>query len=228
MKEILLIEHGADAPHPDRVRLFLAQTGRPYRVVRPFFGDALPDDMAQVAAAVIYGGLQEIYQTDLYPWLHAEHSFARNAVAAGVPLLGLCLGAQCIAYAHGATVAPREDGAKEFGYYPIAPTAAGAAVFPADLHVPHWHGNGFELPAGAELLARGLLFPNQAFRLGSAWAFQFHPEVTPALMRWWQDFDFAPYAARGAQERAMQQARMAAHDPALDAWFRRFLAGFFG
>jgi len=228
MKEILLIEHAADAPHPDRVRLFLERAGRPYRVVRPFAGDALPSDMAQVQAAVIYGGAQEIYQTDLFPYLADEHAFARQAVAAGVPLLGLCLGSQCIAWAHGADVAPHPDRAQEFGYYPLRATPDGAALFPEGLHVPHWHGHGFQIPEGAQLLARGEAFPHQAFRLGSAWAFQFHPEVTPDLMRWWQNSASAPYAAPGAQPRERQEALMAAHDPALDAWFNRFLAGFFG
>lgn len=228
MKEILLIEHAADAPHPDRVRLFLDRAGRPYRVVRPFAGDSLPTDMAQVQAAVIYGGAQEIYQTDLFPYLAQEHAFARDAVSAGVPLLGICLGSQCIAWAHGADVAPHPDRAQEFGYYPLRPTNAGASLFPEGLHVPHWHGHGFQIPPGAQLLAEGEVFPHQAFRLGSAWAFQFHPEVTPDLMRWWQNSAAAPWAAPGAQTRETQEALRVAHDPALDIWFNRFLAGFFG
>jgi GMP synthase (glutamine-hydrolysing) len=83
------------------------------------------------------------------------------------------------------------------------------------------------LPEGAELLASSELFANQAYRLGSAWGFQFHPEVTPEVMRFWQGLDMAPWGAPGAQTLAEQQALMAAHDPAIDRWFNGFLAEFF-
>ena len=67
MSRILLVSHGYDGPVPDRVRLFLDRTGRPYDVVAPHAGDSLPDSMAGLGGVVIYGGGQEIYQTDLYP-----------------------------------------------------------------------------------------------------------------------------------------------------------------
>ena len=227
MSRILLIEHGYDGPTPDRVRLFLDRAGRPYEVLRPYRGEALPETMEGIGAAVIYGGGQEIYQTDLYPYLAGEHAFARRAVAADVPLLGLCLGAQCIAYAHGAEVAHRPDGAYEFGYYELTPTEAGRDLFPTPPVMPQWHWHGSAVPEGAEVLASSPLFPNQAFRLGSAWGFQFHPEVTPDLMRHWQGLEAAPWGKPGAQTRAEQDALMARHDADIDRWFNAFLARFF-
>ncbi|WP_370224055.1 glutamine amidotransferase-related protein [Pararhodobacter marinus] len=226
MSRILLVSHGYDGPVPDRVRLFLDRTGRPYDVVAPHAGDSLPDSMAGLGGVVIYGGGQEIYQTDLYPYLADENAFARRAVAGNVPLLGICLGAQCIAHAHGAEVRPRSDAAYEFGYYDIAPTAAGKALLPDPMTMPQWHWHGAALPEGAELLASSAMFPTQAFRLGSAIGFQFHPEVTADLMRHWQSLPEAPFGAPGAQTRAEQQALMDRHDAAIDAWFNNFLSGF--
>lgn len=228
MSRILLIEHGYDGPHPDRVRLYLDRTGRDHQILRPYQGDALPEGFDGIGGAVIYGGGQEIYQIDLYPYLAAEHDFARRAVAAGLPLLGLCLGAQCIAWAHGADVRPRADSAHEFGYYEVTPTGAGQDFLPGPAVMPQWHGHGADLPHRAELLASSPLFPTQAFRLGSAVGLQFHPEVTAELMRHWQDLPSAPWDRPGAQARAEQDRLMAAHDAQIDRWFNSFLAGFFG
>lgn len=227
MSRILLIENVDDGPAPDRVRLFLDRTGRGYRVARPYLGEALPETLDGIDALVIYGGGQEIYQTDLYPYLASEHALARQAVAGGVPLLGLCLGAQCIAYAHGAEVAPHPEGAQEFGYYPVTPSPAGQGLFGAAPVMPQWHGHGAALPTGADLLASSPLFANQAFRLGSAWGFQFHPEVTAERMRHWQRHEAAPWHAPGAQTRDEQDRLMALHDAAIEGWFTGFLDRFF-
>ena len=226
MSRILLVSHGYDGSAPDRVRLFLERTGRSYEVIAPHAGDALPDTMAGIDGVVIYGGAQEIYQTDLYPYLADEHAFSRRAVAAGVPLLGICLGAQCIAYAHGGEVQPRPDAAYEFGYYEVRPEGAGTTLFPEPLAMPQWHWHGIALPEGAERLASSAMFPTQAFRLGSAIGFQFHPEVTPELMRQWQALPEAPFGAPGAQTLDEQQALMERHDTRIDAWFNTFLTGF--
>lgn len=228
MTRILLVGHGYDAPFPDRVRLFLYRAGRPYETIEPHKGDVLPETMEGIAAVVIYGGGQEIYQTDLYPYLADEHAFTRRAVAAGVPVLGLCLGAQCIAYAHGAEVTTRPDGAYEFGYYPVTPTEAGQGLFAdAPARMPQWHWHYAKLPEGAELLGHSDLFPTQAFRLGSAVGFQFHPEVTIDIMRYWQSMSEAPYGRPGAQDRAEQDRHLAEQDAAIDRWFNAFLEDFF-
>jgi len=227
MTRILLIENNDDSAEPERIRQFLDRTGRAYRVVRPYRGEAVPRSAEGLDAAVIYGGGQEVYQTDRYPYLADEHAFAVDAVVRGVPLLGLCLGAQCIAYAHGAEVAPHPEGVVEFGYHPVTPTEAGRVVLPREMMMPQWHGHGFAIPKGAVRLAGSVQYPNQAFRLGSAWGFQFHPEVTPERMRRWQVHPDAPWTAPGAQPLAEQQALMTEHDPAIAAWFEAFLTRFF-
>ena len=126
------------------------------------------------------------------------------------PFLGICLGAQMLAKQLGAPVAPHPQGQTQIGYYPIRPTAAGHAVCPNwPDHVYHWHREGFELPAGAELLAEGDDFPVQAFQSGHAFGFQFHPDVTYAMMHRWttrlRDNGFAGRA--GARIRTSPIAR---------------------
>ena len=83
--------------------------------------------------------------------------------------------------------AHHQDGVVEIGYYAVTPTEEGRDLFPDSLHVYHWHEEGFDLPEGASLLARGgNAFPNQAFRWrSSAYGFQFHPEVTANSARGW-------------------------------------------
>ena len=102
------------------------------------------------------------------------------------PLLGICLGAQMMARTLGARVYCHVDQRTEAGYYPIRPTPEGRAVYDQwPDHVYEWHREGFDLPPGAVLLAEGdAAFPVQAFRYGpAAFAIQFHPEVTYAMMR---------------------------------------------
>ena len=125
-------------------------------------------------------------------------------------------------------VTTRPDGAYEFGYYPVTPTEAGQGLFPSGTALmPQWHWHYAELPEGAELLAHSDLFPTQAFRLGSAYGFQFHPEVTMDIMRHWQSLPEAPYGRAGAQTRAEQDRLLDASDAAIDRWFNAFLAEFF-
>ena len=82
------------------------------------------------------------------------------------PFLGICLGAQMCARQLGGRVFRHPEGHAEIGYYPIRPTAAGLAVVDAwPEYVYQWHREGFDLPAGAELLAEGDMFEVQAIRL---------------------------------------------------------------
>ena len=116
------------------------------------------------------------------------------------------------------------EGLSEIGYYPVHPTAAGASLIPAGLRVYHWHKEGFELPAGAELLARGEAFPHQAYRYGSKiYGLQFHPEVTPTVAASWIK-STADLASRpGAQSEAEQMDNSGRFDAPLHDWFDGFL-----
>lgn len=114
------------------------------------------------------------------PWLKTEKQFLRDAIKQGVPVLGICLGAQLIASSLGARVHP--NSLKEIGWFPIqaVPESEHYFQFPPECNVFHWHGETFELPEGAVRLVRSPACENQGFRLGrNVIGLQFHLETTP-------------------------------------------------
>ena len=139
--------------------------------------DALPQRPAPDLLAVL-GGPIGAYEDDLYPLLKNEIALIAAQLAAGKPVLGICLGAQLMARALGARVYPGR--AKEIGWKPLSLTAAGEQLLAPlkNLPVLHWHGDTFDLPAGAVNLASTPDCDQQAFTHGKhALAFQFHPEA---------------------------------------------------
>jgi len=150
------------------------------------------DDARDCDLLIVMGGPIGVYEADDYPFLKAEIDALQQRLGARRPTLGICLGAQLMAAAQGARVYPGARG-PEIGWFPILPGAARPApawfapLLAKDLRVLHWHGDTFDLPAGAQHLARTELYENQAFALGDyALALQFHPEVTePGLERWY-------------------------------------------
>lgn len=141
------------------------------------------------SALVVLGGPMNVDQTDRYPFLAREVEWIRQAIAAELPVLGICLGSQLLAKALGASV--RANGIKEIGWYDVALTAdAKQDRLFGDcqpvLPVFQWHGDTWDLPEGATLLATGAACRHQAFRFGElAWGLQFHWEVTPAMVCEW-------------------------------------------
>ncbi|NTV51852.1 MAG: type 1 glutamine amidotransferase, partial [Candidatus Firestonebacteria bacterium] len=154
-------------------------------------------------AAIILGGPMNVSDQDHLPHLKAELEFIRGLLAAEIPILGVCLGAQMLAAAMGAQVGPGPH--PEIGYMDVTLTPVGAedtllSGFPMALPVFQWHAQGFDLPPRAELLATSEAFPNQAFRSGKAWGFQFHLEVTPAMVRQWAQDSQAELSRAGVSE----------------------------
>jgi GMP synthase (glutamine-hydrolysing) len=141
---------------------------------------------------VVLGGPVGVYDSADYPFLTGEIEAIRGRMVAQKATLGICLGAQLMAAALGARVYPGAHGT-EIGWFPIS--AVGSQPAPAwfapllsnHLHLFHWHGDTFDLPAGALHLARTDVYENQAFSVGKyGLAMQFHPEVTElGLERWY-------------------------------------------
>jgi GMP synthase (glutamine-hydrolysing) len=179
---LLAIQHVPwEGPH----RILDACGDLQVHTVKPLAGQELPDHEA-VAGAVVMGGPMNIEETDRFPALAAEREWLAAACERGMPVLGICLGAQLLARALGAEVRPGP--AKEIGFGPVAvhdsadPVLGGLAP---DAEVLHWHGDVFELPPEATPLAFSAPTEHQAFRHGEAWGVLFHPEADYPLVEAW-------------------------------------------
>lgn len=144
--------------------------------------DAVWPSLDDVSGVVVLGGEMNADEVERHPFLGRERELLRDAVGEGVPILGICLGAQLLARALGAAV-PRSP-VRELGFLPITLTEAGrddavTAPFDGAPRVFQWHADTFELPDAAVLLASSDVVPHQAFRVDEhAYALQFHPEPT--------------------------------------------------
>ncbi len=184
-------------PTDDLRRLgdWLTEAGLDLVVCRPHAGDPLPEDLSGYAAFVVLGGEQDAYPaTDGTPaaaWFPALEGLLRKAVRTGVATLGVCLGGQLLAQAHGGLV-ERSTAGPEVGPALVAKRDI-AERDPLWLEVPllpdvlQWHRDEItELPIGAVLLAASTRYPNQAFRIGErAWGVQFHIECDTAMIADW-------------------------------------------
>lgn len=137
-----------------------------------------------------------------------EIDFTKRVLDADVPYLGLCLGGQILARAIGGTVEPHPDRHVEIGFTEVQPTAVAEdeGLFEHSTHFYQWHREGFDVPAGATLLAEGTnSFPNQAFRYGErAYGLQFHPEITIEMIHRWNMGGGHRLGAPGGQPKRAQ------------------------
>lgn len=165
---------------PGSMAPWLTAAGHHLSVTRLDLGAPLPAPEA-VDLLLVMGGPMSVNDEQALPWLVAEKALLRACVQAGKPVLGICLGAQLIASALGARV--YRNPVKEIGWFPVRGVAApGSATFrlPPEVMAFHWHGETFDLPAGALRLAASDGCANQAFQLGrSVIGLQFHLETTP-------------------------------------------------
>jgi GMP synthase-like glutamine amidotransferase len=150
-------------------------------------GEAPPGTPSDWDAVMVFGGAMHPDQDGEHPWLAGEAGFIETALADGVPLLGVCLGAQLIARAAGASVGP--SGSPEVGWFEVARDDGCddpvVGVLPDRFRAFQWHYYTFDLPPGAALLAASEA-ARQAYRLGDrVWGFQFHAEVDRRMLDHW-------------------------------------------
>lgn len=150
-----------------------------------FFNSWTLPDSEDIDLLVVMGGPMSVNDEIQHPWLVKEKQFIRDAIAMDKPVLGICLGAQLIAHSMGSKVFPNP--AKEIGWFPIkaaAPACHSIFQFPDEMVVFHWHGETFNRPKGAILIAESKGCKNQAFQIGRhVIGLQFHLETTPLSAR---------------------------------------------
>jgi GMP synthase (glutamine-hydrolysing) len=188
LKHILILRHIAHEP-AGTIEHALTKAGLEFRYFDLFAKKSLNFNINKVSGLVIMGGPMSVNSVRKYPYLVYEAKWIRQAIDLGIPLLGVCLGAQLIAKAMGARVYP--NGIKEIGWYSVelTPAAAEDRLFAGcgpELTVFQWHGDTFDLPPGAVHLAQSTLCRNQAFRIGpTAYGLQFHIEMTAEMIEDW-------------------------------------------
>jgi GMP synthase (glutamine-hydrolysing) len=222
MQQPVLIVLHQEHSTPGRIGNALRQLGYPLDVRRPRFGDPLPDSMAEHAAAVIFGGPMSANDEDEF--IRRETAWIGVPLKEQKPFLGICLGAQMCARYLGGRVFRHPHGHAEIGYYPIRPTEAGLAavnVWPECVY--QWHREGFDRPPGAEVLAEGDTFEVQAIRYDRAFALQFHPDVTHAMICKWTARGHERMQLPGARPRETHFADRAVYDYSARAWLNLFL-----
>jgi GMP synthase-like glutamine amidotransferase len=148
------------------------------------------DDLAGVGGLIVMGGPMGVYDEAEHPWLAAERDLMVASVDLGLPVLGICLGAQQLAVALGGSVTTGPEPEIGVGDVHLTRQAVDDPVFgPARSTLPcfHWHGDTFTLPDGSVLMAWNETYLHQAFRYGKrAYGLQFHVEVTPTLADAWR------------------------------------------
>jgi GMP synthase (glutamine-hydrolysing) len=194
MPRCLVLQH-VDVEGAGRIADLFAERGHIVETVALHRGEPVPATVSAEIPLVVMGGAMGV--SDLgdprYPFLAAEVALLRARLAAGAPNLGVCLGSQLLAHAAGARVYPNSrEGRRvyEIGYGPV--DFLGDELLPDREVMVHWHGDTFDLPAGAVHLASTAECPHQAFRLGRSYALQFHPELEAPTVEEWLRLD-APY-----------------------------------
>ena len=184
-RQIIVLQHSPPEPlgliePPLRARAFVPV------YVGSFRGEPVPETIGDAAALVVLGGPMGVYEQDRHPFLTKEIALIKQAVAADLPVLGVCLGSQLVAAALGAEVKPGPS--KEIGWHEVKLTPAATddrlfAQLPRTFTSFHWHGDVFSLPAGAVPLAASAKTEFQAFRHGRAvYGLLFHAEVTSTIV----------------------------------------------
>jgi GMP synthase-like glutamine amidotransferase len=186
MKRVLALQFDRDDP-PGNLGEIMQEHGIAWQTVNAE-EEAIPDP-ASFAAVLAMGGPQHVGHHERDRYLDDAVGAIQRSVELDVPVLGLCLGGQLLAYAMGAEV--RKHTSTPIGFYRVQLTGEGSqdplfAGLPGYQQVFHWHEDTFDIPRNAVPLATNAATRNQAFRYGrSAYGTQYHIELTPGMMNSW-------------------------------------------
>ncbi len=188
-------------------------------------GDSLPD-ARDYTAVIVFGGIMSANDCQTIAGIAEEIKWIPSVLAANVPYLGICLGAQLLARALGAGVARKPDASVEIGFHHVRPTAQHSELLPPQgLRFYQWHLEGFSIPENCERLAESDNFPNQAFCMNARTiGLQFHPEATRDMIDCWVQREPQHLALAGAQSYKTQVELFREADGAVTAWLTDFLA----
>lgn len=225
-KPVCIVLH-QEQSNPGHVGQWFRRNGHALDIRKPRYGDPLPETLEHHCGAVIFGGPMSANDKDEF--VCRETEWIGVALREEKPFLGICLGAQMLANHLGAKVGFHADEMTEIGYYPLLTTQDGLALGRFPDHVYQWHREGFELAHGARLLATSTgAYPNQAFAYGSAFGFQFHPEITYAQVHRWTGRNNTRLGMKGARERHEHIEGHIHHGPKVHAWLDGFLRRWVG
>lgn len=195
---LLVLQHIACEPpgaYEDELRRWGGEVVR----VEVDAGEPIPE-LDGFDGIIAMGGPMGAYEDDRLPWLRPEKQLIASAVAAGVPVWGVCLGAQLLAASLGARVMAGPE--PEVGVLPVYRTRAADAdpvfsILPESFPALQWHSDTFELPPGAVLLARSEAYESQAFAVGRAYGLQFHIEIGSTLASEWGEVPAYAHSLEG-------------------------------
>ncbi len=188
MKRILVVQH-VESEGLGIIGALVRQEGYRTDFLRVYRNERIPRRMDGYSALIVLGGPMGVYEDEAYPFIRDEVGLIKSVLRERIPVLGICLGAQLLARAAGADVYRGKK--KEIGWYDVELTgdASSDRLFtglPERFTVFQWHGDTFDVPAGAGRLSSSKLFPNQVIRVGpSAYGIQFHLEVTEDMIKEW-------------------------------------------
>lgn len=185
--KILAIRH-VEIEHLGVFEEHLKSLGIEYKYLDTPKGERLSEPIESYSALIVLGGYMGAYEEDIYEFLPYEFKLMEEALKKGIPLLGICLGAQMLAKVLGARVYPGEKG-KEIGWMEVIKRGNHPYFeeFPERLKVFQWHGDTFDLPKGAVRVFSSEKYENQGFVYEKSVGLQFHIEVEKGLARTWKD-----------------------------------------
>ena len=182
MKKVLYVFHQKTSVAGDVGNKF-KKRGFSEEIICPPLGDTLPENLTNYSAIVIFGGPMSVNDDDQF--IKDEIRWMKKIIDSKIPFLGICLGAQILAKYLGCDVVKNKNDLAEIGFFKIEPVGAGDNIFKNQNMFYQFHTEGFEISKSCELLARGEIFKNQAFKYRNCYALQFHPEVNFLVhLRW--------------------------------------------